>query len=131
MYFTVDARSERQKEETPELVEFVIQNNGADEKRLTLLEGGKWTGGLKGTFTTPVSDDLPVNNLFLLLKKEDEDGEDFLTTVCSADLEPEQAGTLSLNIVQKDGKQSSVPIRSVERGTSSVSFYRQSEHQSL
>lgn len=131
MYYTVDAESEGHKQEPPAQVEFIVKNDGKTEKRLTLFEDGEWAEGLSGTFTTPVSDDLPVNNLFLLLKKENDEAEEFLDTICAADPDALHPGIMSLSITRQDGKQTSVPIRSVERGTRSISFYRQSEHQTL
>ena len=130
MYFTVDAESEGHRQEAPVNVDFIVETGGKPEKRLTLCKGGEWAGGLSGMFTTPVSDALPVNNLFLLLRKEDEEADDLLDTISGA-VADNGSGSMSLSITEKNDEPVSIPIRSVERGPHSLSFYRQSEHQTV
>lgn len=133
MYFTVNAESSSNQQKSPINVDFIVKTGEQPEKRLLLCKDGEWAGGLSGTFTTSVSEALPENNLFLLLQKEDETADDFLDTISAISGVARQGGhrAMSLNITQQSGKPVSIPIRSVERGPHSLSFYRQSEHQTV
>ena len=130
MYYTVDADRKDVPDEQPVYVELIIRPNNHAEKKITLLRNGGWEGGLSGTFTTPVAENLPENNLFLVLKNDRNNTNDLMASV-SADLDDTNDDNLMLSIRDARGKTTNVPIRSVEKGVSTLSFYRQSEHQAI
>ena len=112
-------------------IELVIRSSmPRDIKRITLQKDGDWMGGLDGKFMTPLEEELPVNNLFLLLENTSE-ADPHLLQALEGLADQDQDLLLSLFITKDDGNTLTVPIRSVSYGKDSVSFYRQSVHQTL
>lgn len=151
MYYTVDTDKERSAGERPVAVEFVVRpdnpKNGASAKssespkrtdgearRFTLCDGGEWLRNLQGDVTMPAQEDPPVNSLFLALRGSG-DNEAFLDELAEAAARAGQPDSrqnrMELRVTTRDGRELTVPVRSVQRGANSLSFYRQSAHQAL
>lgn len=142
MYYTVDIDKERNEGERPVEVEFVVRpDEESGERRFTLCSGGEWLQGLDGDVTMPAQEDPPVNTLFLALRQGDDTDEEFFAELAEA-AGPIDAGEaaaragegkprMELRVKNRDGRETTVPVRSVQRGASTLSFYRQSGHQTL
>lgn len=136
MYYTVDTDNERTLGEQPVAVEFVVHSTqGGGEQRFSLCEGGAWLHGLEGDVSMPAQEDPPVNGLFLALRANGEQHDAMLDTLADSapkgELASGEAARMELHVTTHDGRHVAVPVRTVHRGTNSITFYRQSAHQTF